>query len=180
MSCQNLDRLGNSKFETIVVAIDCSAPSLRALEAARKLALAFKGELHPVQALENRKIEVTPDATAWEGDTEARLPTLSKAAAHAASLGVKPETQTVGECEASEEIMTIADLYSADLIVTGRRGMGNLKRLLAGSTSQQIAKSANCAVLTIKNQTFGKAGAAMWVSREHGLVRKAEKLLIRR
>lgn len=136
-------------FKTIVVAIDGSEPSLRAVDAACTLAKAFEGEVHLVQALENRQIEAVPGAVAWE-DGSAGPEALETAAAQAAQHGVIPSTQTVGEGEAAEEIMTIADLYSADLIVMGRRGLGNLKSLIAGSTSQEIGRTAKCAVLTVK------------------------------
>lgn len=137
-------------FKTIVVAIDGSEPSLRAVDAACNLAKAFDGEVHLVQALENRQFDPDPSIGANNGDGSSGPEALEMAAAHAADHGVIPATQTVGEGEAAEEIMTIADLYSADLIVMGRRGLGNLKSLISGSTSQQIAKTANCGVLTVK------------------------------
>jgi len=137
-------------FKSIVVAVDGSAPSMRAVDTACALAKAFDGEVHLVQALENRQMELASGGSSWSDGGAGGPEALEAAAAQAAEHGVIPATQTVGESEAVEEIMTIADLYSADMIVMGRRGLGNLKSLIAGSTSQEISRSAKCAVLTVK------------------------------
>lgn len=49
-----------------------------------------------------------------------------------------------------DAILTSARQKGADLIVSGRRGHGQLKGMLMGSVSQKIASGANCAVLTVK------------------------------
>ncbi|MEE4189282.1 MAG: universal stress protein [Roseobacter sp.] len=137
-------------FKCIVVAIDGSEPSQRALEAACTLATAFAGEVHLVHALENKLVEVPPHTASWTKESEDGTALMARATAAAQALNVTPASTTIGEGDAFEEIMTIAGLYSADLIVTGRRGLGNLHGLFAGSTSQQIAKSASCAFLSVK------------------------------
>jgi nucleotide-binding universal stress UspA family protein len=49
-----------------------------------------------------------------------------------------------------DAILASADEKGADLIISGRRGHGQLKGILMGSVSQKIASRANCAVLTVK------------------------------
>ncbi len=137
-------------FRCIVIAIDGSEPSERALEAGCTLAKAFGGEVHLVHALENKTMEAPMQATSAQGDTLVGSEIMNKAVEKAKAQGVVPASSTIGETEAFAEIMTIAELYSADLIVTGRRGLGNISGLLAGSTSQQISKYAKCAFLSIK------------------------------
>lgn len=137
-------------FNCIVVAIDGSEPSHRALEAACQMAKAFDSEVHLVHALDNKAVEAPVAGVAWTTAGNAGETVLADAAAAAKELGITPSSTTTGEGDPFEEIMTIAQLYSADLIVTGRRGLGNLSGLFAGSTSQQIAKHADCAFLSVK------------------------------
>lgn len=137
-------------FKCIVVAVDGSEPSRRALEAACALKEAFSGEVHLVHALENKTLEAPAHATSQSADPSDGAHVMASAVEAAAAMGVTPASTTIGEGDAFEEIMTIAELYAADLIVTGRRGLGNISGLLAGSTSQQIAKHATCAFLSVK------------------------------
>ncbi|WP_227269704.1 universal stress protein [Roseobacter weihaiensis] len=124
-------------FRSIVVAVDGSEPASRALEAACQLAGAFDGEIHLIHVTENRN---DPQGTS----------VMAAAAAQVQTAGITPSSTTVGEGDAFEEIMTIVGLYGADLVVTGRRGLGNISGLFAGSTSQQIAKHAKCAFLSVR------------------------------
>lgn len=51
--------------------------------------------------------------------------------------------------DAATEILLHADEIDADLIITGRRGLGGLSSLLLGSTTQQINHMAKCACLSM-------------------------------
>ena len=130
-------------FKTIVVGLDGSPPSRRALEAACAMVRAFDGELHLVHALEGRA------ASAAQNSSNVS-PVLADAAEQASAAGVTPSSSTACHGDPAEEILTVAGIYGADLIVMGRRGLGNLQGLFAGSTSQEIEKSASFAVLTVK------------------------------
>lgn len=132
-------------FQSILIAVDGSEPSKRALEAGCQLARAFGGEIHLVHALENDEVEQA--AGALKSSTS---PVVEAAIAQARAAGVSPSSTTVCEGDPFEEILTVAGLYAADIIVTGRRGLGNIRGLFAGSTSQQIAKHASCAFLSVK------------------------------
>lgn len=50
----------------------------------------------------------------------------------------------------AEVIVDYAAERNADLIITGSRGFGKLKRLMLGSTSARVAELAECSCLTIK------------------------------
>ncbi len=136
-------------FKTIVVAIDGSEPSKRAVQAACELAKAFEGEIHLVHALDNKSGDVPMGAKDNAGEKSGSA-IVEEAVSLAESKGVSPSSTTIGEGESYDEIMTITELYGADLIVTGRRGLGNISGLFAGSTSQKIAKNAVCAFLSLK------------------------------
>lgn len=52
----------------------------------------------------------------------------------------------------AEEIIRIANIYQADLIVIGSRGLKGVKRIIQGSVSSQVVENAHCSVLVIKPQ----------------------------
>ena len=51
------------------------------------------------------------------------------------------------------EICEIADIWSADLIVVGNRGLKGLKEMFAGSVSNYITHNAPCSVLIVRGDT---------------------------
>ncbi len=55
-----------------------------------------------------------------------------------------------------EEIIRIAQIYQADLIVLGTRGLKGVKRVIAGSVSSQVLADAPCSVLVIKSKKLDK------------------------
>jgi nucleotide-binding universal stress UspA family protein len=128
-------------FQTIVVAVDGSAPSMRGLAAACAMARAFGGEVHLVHARSRED-----GAPGVQGGSTV----LDDAISAASAAGVSPSSATAVDGDPFDEIMTIVGLYGADLVVTGRRGLGNLQGMFAGSTSQKIAKHATCAHLSVK------------------------------
>jgi len=58
----------------------------------------------------------------------------------------------LGAGPAYKEIVRVAEDERADLIVIGAQGHGMIEHLLSGSNAQQVIRSANCAVLTVRGQ----------------------------
>jgi nucleotide-binding universal stress UspA family protein len=50
----------------------------------------------------------------------------------------------------AEEIIRLANIYKADLIVIGSRGLTGMQRIVMGSVSSQIVADAPCSVLVVK------------------------------
>lgn len=50
----------------------------------------------------------------------------------------------------AEEIVRLANIYHADLIMLGSRGLTGMERILQRSVSSQVAVDAPCSVLVIK------------------------------
>ncbi len=50
----------------------------------------------------------------------------------------------------ADEILTVAKQDKADLIVTGAKGMGAIRRVLLGSVSTRVVQHAHCGVLVVR------------------------------
>jgi nucleotide-binding universal stress UspA family protein len=64
--------------------------------------------------------------------------------------GVKDIKTYVENGDAAEVILEIAKDNGVDVIVTGSRGLGNLKGLLLGSVSYKISQAAECTCINVK------------------------------
>ncbi|MEG5001209.1 universal stress protein [Microcoleus sp. B4-D4] len=52
--------------------------------------------------------------------------------------------------EPAQEILRLANIYKADLIAIGCRGLTGVKRILAGSVSAEVVAEAPCSVLVVR------------------------------
>ena len=64
-------------------------------------------------------------------------------------LSVSTEVELVTG-DPAEEIIRLANIYQADLIVIGSRGLTGMKRIAQGSVSSQVVEDAPCSVLVVK------------------------------
>jgi nucleotide-binding universal stress UspA family protein len=62
-----------------------------------------------------------------------------------------PAVPHVPSGDPADEIITAAESYGADLIVTGSRGLGTLDRLLLGSVARNVLIHAGCSVLIVRS-----------------------------
>ena len=53
----------------------------------------------------------------------------------------------------AEEIIRLANIYNATLIVIGTRGLKGVKRVIEGSVSDQVVTEATCSVFVVKSST---------------------------
>lgn len=146
-------------MQRIVVAVDLSPPSLRAVDLGADLAGRYGAALlllhvvHDVGAPDPgieayAQIEHIRDP-APTLLIEALRDQLSGVCDRAAAKGagqVRPEV-VVGD--AAEQILEFAKAEQADLIVLGSRGHGRLAGLLLGSVSQKVIGLAPCPVLVV-------------------------------
>lgn len=143
-------------FKNITIGVDGSEHSWRALEIACDLVDRYSAQLHLVHVP-----EIPPSAMAI-GIGAVDVPIdmnqvisggqaiMADAATRTRAHDIEPSSQIVRTGSAATEILHIADSTGSDLIVTGRRGVGNVASLFLGSTSNKIAQEAQCACLTVK------------------------------
>ena len=138
----------------IVVGIDFSELSQRALTTAIELARDSGAEIHLVHAFDIRVPFVTPYEVAVPDhlisearDAAARK--LEEALGSISAAGVKAKSH-LEEVPASSAIVRVATELEADLVVMGTHGNTGLKHVLLGSVAERTLRLAPCSVLTVK------------------------------
>jgi nucleotide-binding universal stress UspA family protein len=136
-------------FRKILVAVDGSRYSSRALEFADDLARRYKTQLLVLHAFPHvSDLLGTPQ---YERVLEARSTIGEQLLASArAQLSAREavETQLI-EGPPAPAILRVATEESCDLIVIGSRGHGQLAGILLGSVSSVVAQRATCPVLIV-------------------------------
>ncbi|MCA1776306.1 MAG: universal stress protein [Loktanella sp.] len=146
-------------FKTILVGTDGSDHALRALKVACDLAKLCDGEITLVHTPRPDTVAFAAGAMAGyqmittmpdEEEVQAAARQIIEDAKKAAwSYGCEVRNSVILRGDPGDEIIAQAKKDGADLIVTGRRGLGNFAGLVLGSTSQRITHLADCAVLSV-------------------------------
>lgn len=134
--------------ERILVGVDGSAGSLRALRWAAELAGALGAEVVAVHAqglLERLGDEVVPSRSHRE---EIRRRFEAEWCAPLDRPGLRSRS-VLRDGPPVAALLAAATEEAADLIVVGSRGVGGFPELLLGSTSTQVAQHAPCPVTII-------------------------------
>ena len=127
------------KIERIIVGVDGSENSRRALQWSADLAQALDAEViavHSVGLLE-RMIEGTEHVEGTYSDARHKFDTEWCAALEQPGLR---STRLMRDGNPVSVLLAAADDYDAHLIVVGSRGVGGYPELLLGSTSTQLAQ----------------------------------------
>ncbi len=75
---------------------------------------------------------------------------VEQAAEEARAAGVTNVTTLVELGSPAKTICDTAEKISADVVVMGRRGLGDLSGFFLGSVSHRVAHTADCTVITVK------------------------------
>jgi nucleotide-binding universal stress UspA family protein len=154
-------------LETIVVPVDFGPASQQAWRTACGLARIGGSRIHLVhvcaeplhQSWAAATAGVDADVLAQEKVTEA----AGQIAAFVTPAGVDPArvTRTILSGTAHREIVEFARTRGADLIVMGTHGYGPLRRLLLGSVTERVLRTAACPVMAVRpSETASAASAA--------------------
>jgi nucleotide-binding universal stress UspA family protein len=143
--------------DKILIAVDGSKYSRKALEFACKMANKFDGELHIVhvpQGIAADRVMVLGGASimihATREQLEAAGRQLVEAAARiAADAGCANAITELRGGDPATEILASADEYEADYIVIGSRGLGDFGGMLLGSVSHKVNQSASKTCITV-------------------------------
>ena len=150
-------------FEKILVPLDGSEHSVRALEKAVQIAKKFDGKItlihvysvvRPVSVSTITMAEtgiLAPEVVSKlvEAAREAGASVLADGERRVKAEGVQVET-LLGEGHTVEEILKTAKEGEFDLIVMGARGLSTIKEIFLGSVSHGVTRHAPCPVLVVK------------------------------
>jgi nucleotide-binding universal stress UspA family protein len=149
-------------FRRIVLAVDGSAPSERAVTVCADLAAALSAAVTVVHVTVDPVMVVPPvapteamitppvlsDQALREAET-AGQGILARAAAALRARGVEA-TPRQPRGPVALRVVELAREVQADLIILGSRGHGRLEELLLGSVSDGVARQARCSVLIVR------------------------------
>jgi nucleotide-binding universal stress UspA family protein len=138
-------------FDKILVAVDHSEISDRALDAARDLALLSVGEVWVLHMREREVAVKTGVALSDESMDEASA-AVAAAVDKLTAAGVKAhgDVGTTLFGYAARNIIDDAKEHDVDVIVMGSRGRGDLAGLLLGSTAHKVIHLADRPVLIVR------------------------------
>lgn len=136
-------------LETILVALDCSKMSETILEALKTLHLTATTEIILAHVLPS------PDTGV---ETDANLPHQSpellyhQAEAHLKDIQTQLTNSVleIVQGDPADEIIRLANIYEAELVVIGTRGLKGVERIISDSVSSQVVLDAPCSVLVVK------------------------------
>lgn len=141
-------------IKRILVPLDFSANSTRALDYAYGLALKFGAALHLVHVCEGRGM-LTPAMDSYAiGDTDWSQRLAAEADRQlvetAMGLAAVKATTEVLFGPAALAIVDAAEANQVDLIVMGTHGHGALMHVVLGNVAERVVRSSTCPVLTVR------------------------------
>ncbi|NMU91101.1 universal stress protein [Achromobacter ruhlandii] len=148
-----------TEHRRILVAIDGSHASDRALDEAIGLARLSHAELHIIHVLDDLSISMAfnPYAGYYTGELISQLrqdgaQLLARAAARASAAGAVVQTALYDDLglPVRERILEIARSWPADLIVMGTHGRRGVDRALLGSCAEGVVRAASVPVLLVR------------------------------
>ena len=147
-------------FKRILVAVDGSETSERALREGVALAEAHRARLrlvHVVDEMTARSATPSTPADFWKAARKAGALLLEGARARAAQDGIEPETKlleirTFGSLIRRVPNLVVEDArrWEADLIVIGTHGRRGLSKLLLGSVADGVVRTSATSVLLVR------------------------------
>ena len=146
-------------FNKIVAGLDGSEASHKAFELACDLAVKYNSEIHLVHTPQPHTVAFAMGAVAGY-HAVTTMPSSDEI--DKACDKIKNEGQAIADKynltiaqahmergDPAEQLVACAEACGADLIVTGRRGLGGVSSLVQGSTTQRVNHFAKCACLSV-------------------------------
>lgn len=147
------------ELNAILVPVDASKASMRAVEIAADMAARYGARLTILHVIRDAPV---PESLLTMADVEKMVgiradlmefvgnKILKEATDIAKTAGIDRPVAKLAEGDPATAIVKEARINSADLIVMGTRGMGELKSVLLGSVSRKVSNLAETNVLIVK------------------------------
>ncbi|MDM9382879.1 universal stress protein [Chlorogloeopsis sp. ULAP01] len=138
-------------LKNILVALDASEIADRVIETLQDLVLAKDSKVilcHVFPPPES-EMELPADRPHPDSPALSSLQVEKQLQFYQTQLPVESEIELVSG-DPAEEIIRLANIYKADLIVIGSRGLTGVNRIVQGSVSSQVVEEGPCSVLVVK------------------------------
>jgi nucleotide-binding universal stress UspA family protein len=140
-------------FNKILVAIDGSKVSKKALDVAIDEAKAWKAELHAIYVIETGMLSSIPVDNTLEViysllENEG-TGTLEESRNTASDADIELHTH-ITQGHAGNEILTLAEEMGANLIILGSHGKSNVDRFLIGSVTTYVVRHSSINTLVVR------------------------------
>jgi nucleotide-binding universal stress UspA family protein len=154
------------EFKHILCPIDFSDTSIRALTYAAAFATWYEAQLevlHVVPAFEDGVASQEPPGRSDSRRPVSRLDIIAaiQRSLHEAGAGDLAPQMLAQEGRAHERIAHRAHAQPADLLVMGTHGRSGFNRLLLGSVTEKVLRTAHCPVLTVPPAAPAMTGPAL-------------------
>jgi nucleotide-binding universal stress UspA family protein len=143
----------------ILLAFDGSKEATAARAAAIEIAVGTGSGLHVLFVLRTEAYvpRLGPEVREGWQATRARVERKARSWIDWQAQRIEAEGGTVAEAHLAfgkpdEEIVKLSEELEAALVVTGSRGLGNVRRALMGSVSDSVVRHAPCPVLVVRRQ----------------------------
>jgi len=146
-------------FKSILVAVDGSQASSRALEMAIQISAKFDADLRILHVVREMQVPLNPGLMDEYEAVERKRHDLLRSAGEdilnqakrvAQSKGIGSVETDIGSGDPATAIVDYADKKQIALIVIGNRGLGQVQSLLMGSVSRKVSNTTKAACLIVK------------------------------
>ena len=160
---RRVTRSRSRRFNRILVPIDFSKPSLKAIPYALAISRQFEADVHLLYVTDVAQqlpptlltLPLVPQSE-WNKRFMKRLQALAlKYRTNGNVSALEPRTGT-----AYEEICAVAQDLKADLVVMATHGYTGYKRMFLGSTAERVVQHSPCPVLVVRHHLSRSNGAA--------------------
>lgn len=146
--------------EDILVPIDGSAGSFKALDFAVDLASRYGSKLWLIHVVQSR--EIPPALRQWARVEHVQSPpewlleeavaenVLIAAEDRARARGAESVERIAHNGDVAKGIVDAAERHGVDLVVMGTRGLSDLQGLVLGSVAHKVTHAAPCTVVTVR------------------------------
>ena len=138
-------------FQTILVALDDPELSEQIMQAVTQFKLQDSGQviLTHVIAPPESSLDQPADRPSLDPQLDRYRHIEKRLQKHQSQLSC-PSALEIVTGDPAEEIVRLANIHKAQLIVIGTRGLTGVNRILKGSVSSEVINDAHCSVMVVK------------------------------
>ena len=136
-------------YKKVLIATDNSEPSMKAAETGFQLASQLNAETAMVFVIDTAKTRGDADAGILPQDQVAKLRIEAEKWFDSLITQGQVFERFILEDKPSQGVMNTAQEWGADLIVVGTKGKTGIKRLLLGSTAENVIRQSTIPILVV-------------------------------